>query len=62
MPVAKRAGMLMARHNAIIKCAKSRQTPVCSIKVSSAEVCELVVFEAKVVRSSTQSRMPCTRL
>jgi hypothetical protein len=61
-PVAKRAGMLTARHSAIIRCAKSRHTPTCSSSVSIAEVCEFEVFDEKLVRSRTQARIPWTRL
>ena len=62
MPVAKRAGMLTARHSAIIKWAKSRHTPSVASRVSIAEVLLLDVFWVNAVRCNTQSRMPCTRL
>jgi len=52
----------MARHSAIIRCAKSRHTPAVSSSVSIAEVLEFDVFDEKVVRCSTQSRIACTRL
>ena len=61
MLVAKRAGMLSARHSAIIRCAKSRQTPTCSISVSTAEVMALELPEANLVRRCTQSAMALTR-
>jgi hypothetical protein len=53
--------MLTARHNAIIRCAKSRHTPTCSISVSTAEVLEFEVFDVKVTRCLTQSWIACTR-
>jgi len=54
--------MLTARHSAIIRCAKSRHTPTCSISVSAAEVLESVVLDMKLTRCCTQAAIACTRL
>ena len=62
MPVAKRAGILTARHSAIITCAKSRHTPTRSMSVSVAEAFEVVVCDLKVTCLFTQSQTACTRL
>ena len=53
--------MFTARHKAIIRCAKSRQTPTCSTNVSIAEELLLDVPGMNTTRSRTQSAMAWTR-
>ncbi len=59
--VTNRAGLLIARHVAIIQWASSRHTPTVSNILSAAVVLWLALLDRKVPRSVTQSHAASTR-
>ena len=57
----RRAAVFNARHSEIVRCAKSRRTPTPLLKVSIAQLNEVVVPAWKRVRLRTYSQIAGTR-